>query len=438
MIRAPLSFVSSAIRKSPRWKAAFSAVCAGLLLGCHRSNSSPNESSESTKEGAGVTASRTAEDSLERNGDPASNLPVYEIKIGARELRALESNAYSDQTYPASFICNGAIYENVRVRSRGAWARSWPKKAFKIFFEKAHAFEGQHCLDLNSGWHDPAFIREPLAYYIYSACGVPASKAKMVRVNVNGQFHGVYIEVEQPDKAFLERNKLKGAAVYKANSHANAADERDLGAERAFAAHYEKETEKKTGAADLQEFCHELAGARNSSDFFARSVDLDKYINYLAATVLIQHWDGFNKNHFLVHDLKGTGKWFAVPWDLDRTLGDHWNWSFTEARLPILLGTQRSPGVTGWNRLEERFFSDPILRRRFCERLDELLRTEFTPEKLFPVIDRFEQELKTEARLDYARWPRQDSDFHGGVAQLKQFVNKRRAYLLAELPKLKK
>jgi spore coat protein H len=416
--------ISSPHRTRFKWSSlTVSVLCAFLFFGCGRSSSHA------------PTAIRTA---AAETAVIASKLPIYEIRIGSRDLNTLENAAFSNQTYPITFFSDGVAYENATARARGAWARSWPKKALKIFFPKNHPFQGQHCINLNSGWRDPAFVREPLAYYIYAACGAPAPKAQMVRLNVNGQFHGVYVEVEQPVKSFLERYNLKGASVYKANSHSNVADERDLGSAQSFAMHYEKETGQKEDCADLQRFCHELATAPNVLDFFNREVDLEKYINYLAATVLIQHWDGFNKNHFLVHDTRGAGKWFPVPWDLDRTLGDHWNWSFSEARLPILLGTERSRGITGWNRLEDRFFSDPTLTARFLDRLEELLQTQFTSDKLFPVLDQLAEQIDTDARLDYRQWPRQSSDFHQGIAEVKRFIQQRRAYLLAEIPKLRK
>ena len=67
----------------------------------------------------------------------------------------------------------------MKVRLRGDWARTWPKKCLKIFFDKQTLFEGQDRINLNSGWRDPAFVREPLAYQIYAACGVPASRSRM-------------------------------------------------------------------------------------------------------------------------------------------------------------------------------------------------------------------------------------------------------------------
>lgn len=366
-----------------------------------------------------------------------SKLPIYELKMDPKDLRALEANPGSNETHPATLIAGGEIYTNAQVRFRGEWARSWPKKPLKIFFSRDQPFQGHYSLNLNSAWRDPAFVRETLAYHVYAACGVPASRSRMVRLHVNGQFRGLYAEVEQVDKTLLSRFQLKGAALFKATSDNNQADERDLGSEASFASHYENETSKTNGLRDLQLFCHELALATNTLDFFTRRVDLDKYINYLAASVLIQHWDGLNKNHFLVHDRRGSGKWFVLPWDLDRTFGDHWSHSFNHANLSILLGTRQAPAVTGWNRLQDRFLSEPALRAQFLDRLAELLEKEFTADKLFPVLDRLESDIGPEAALDRRRWPGPAGDLHSGIAGVKSFIERRRTFLQNELTQLR-
>lgn len=367
-----------------------------------------------------------------------STLPLYELKMSAGDLRALQMQPYGNGTYPATFSANGKVYQGVKVRARGSWSRSWPKKSLKIQFDHRDAFEGRTRLDLNSCWRDPAFVREVLAYRVYAACGVTASHAQMVRLQVNGRFFGLYADVEQPDKEFLGQRHLKGAELFKAASRSRDADERDLGEEAAYAGAYTRETKKTTNYVELARFCQQLARTPDVAAFFDRSVDLDNYINYLAATVLIQHWDGFNKNHFLVHDLGGSGKWVVIPWDLDRTFGDHWQMRFDVAWLPVLLGTEAAPGVTGWNRLEDRFFSQPALRARFLDRLSELLETQFTPGKLFPILDQLEKEIGPAARMDRARWPSPGGDLHEGIAGVKQFIDQRRAYLLAEIPKLRR
>jgi spore coat protein H len=371
--------------------------------------------------------------------EPADDfkLATYELKMKARDLASLEDSGFSNETFPATFIAGGKTFEGVQVRCRGSWSRSWPKKSLKISFKKDDRMDGEHCVNLNSGWRDPAFVREPLAYHIYAACGVPAPKSRMVRLMVNGSFHGLYIEVEQPEKPLLSRYELKGASLYKAISKMNQADERQHSSEASYARHYERASQKDAGLKELQTFCGALAHSQEAYAFFNANIDLDKYINYLAASALLQHWDSFNKNHYLAFDEKGSKKWFVIPWDLDRTLGDHWNQTFGDYRLPVLLGTQQMPGITGWNRMEDRFLNDPKLRARFLDRLSELLQTEFTPEKLFPILDKLEAEIAKDADRDRRQWPSPTPDLHTGIAGVKTYIKQRRAFLLAEIPKLR-
>src|SRR5215210_7763874 len=78
-----------------------------------------------------------------------SQLPIYELSVSAEEWEKLRRAPRSDDRHPAKFIAGGREY-SADVRYRGAWARTWPKKALKIFFEKDNDFEGQHTLNLNS------------------------------------------------------------------------------------------------------------------------------------------------------------------------------------------------------------------------------------------------------------------------------------------------
>jgi spore coat protein H len=349
----------------------------------------------------------------------------------------LEQSAFSNQTVPATFMTGNEVYTNVTVRYRGEWARSWPKKPIKILFAKDKPFHGEHTLNLNSGWRDPAFVRECLAYHVFSACGVPAPRSGMVRLSFNGEFRGLYVQVQQPDKEFAHNSNLKGAVVYKAVSRSNQSDERELSNDAAYHHGYKKQTHKQEGYEELEQFCHDLAHAPNTLEFFDRRVDLDQYVSYLAATALVQNWDGFNKNHYLVYDAQGSHKWFAVPWDLDRTFGDHWNGSFSEARLEPWLGIRSSPGVTGWNRLQDRFFSEPALRAKLADRLTDLLQNEFTEAKLFPLVDQLEKQIAADAAMDRRRWPAPVSDLHSGIRQLKEFIRQRRSFLLSQIPRLR-
>ncbi|MDB6033712.1 MAG: hypothetical protein JWM16_4050 [Verrucomicrobiales bacterium] len=366
----------------------------------------------------------------------SSKLPVYELRMEPRDLGKLDADPRSNETHPATFIAEGVTYEKVRVRYRGDWARSWPKKPLKIFFNDDKPFQGHHSLNLNSAWRDASFLRETLAYQVYNTCGMPAPQSRVVRLDLNGQFRGLYVEVEQVDKTFLKRVHFKGAALYKAHSSENWADERDLGRLASYTNHYEPETQKNETHADLQQFCYALSRSTNALEFFTNHVDVEKYINFLAATAFVQNWDCFNKNHYLLHDIKGSKKWVVVPWDLDRTFGDIWFGRAIGAELPILQGTKSFPGPTGWNRMMEKFFSDPTLRARFAKRLRQLLDTELTTEKLFPVLDRFEAEAKVEAAQDRQRWRGSPLSLQKGMEQLKNYIERRRNFLVKDLENL--
>jgi spore coat protein H len=365
-------------------------------------------------------------------------LPIYELRLAPGDLRAIEMAAFGNTEYPATFTAAGKDYTGVKVRPRGAWSRGWPKKSLKIHFSHEAPFQGHHSLNLNSAWRDPAFVREVLAYEVFASCDVPASQARMIRLQVNGQFYGLYVEVEQPDKALLARHHLESADLYKAASNSRDADERRLGDEASYRQAYTRETRKTADFGDLAAFCQALASESDAAAFFKQHVAVEEYINYLAANVLIQNWDGFNKNHYVACDRGEPAKWHVIPWDLDRTFGDHWHMRFDEARLPILLGTRAQPGVTGWNRLEDRFFSEPELRARFLDRLAELLAKEFTTEKLFPRLDKLQTEIAVAAEADRARWPSPAGDLHDGIQGVKAFIEQRRVYLLQEIPRLRK
>ena len=129
-------------------------------------------------------------------GPSDSALPLYELRMDPKDMMALQRNPYSNETRPATFVAGAEVYEGVKVRTRGAFSRSWPKKSLKIIFKSDQPFDGHHALDLNSGWRDPAMLREALAYHVYAMCGAPASRSRMVRLNLNGKFRGVYVEVE--------------------------------------------------------------------------------------------------------------------------------------------------------------------------------------------------------------------------------------------------
>jgi spore coat protein CotH len=170
-------------------------------------------------------------------------------------------------------------------------------------------------------------VREPLANSVYRDLGIPASESRLLRLDVNGELWGVFAEAEQPNKDFLKKWKLEDTQLFKAVSGSHRSDQRDLGSPRAYARDYQNETGEEDDFDSLHAFCHELETSADKEAFFKEYVNLTQFTNYLCANAVLQHWDSFSKNHFIAKE-STTNHWMIIPWDLDRTLGDHWYGGF--------------------------------------------------------------------------------------------------------------
>lgn len=360
-----------------------------------------------------------------------AKIPVYSLVVDPEDVRRLEQNPYSNETVSAWFAHDGRTLP-AHVRFRGQWARSWGKKSWKIILEPEARHRGVRRLNLNSCERDPSFLREALAYRVYREVGCPASRARMARLQVNGEVLGTYADIEHPRRPLLARWGLDDAVLYKAASPSNESDGRNLGSLERWSSHWEVETPDGADLAPLRTLCLELATARDVDEFFERRVDIDRFIAFLVAGAVTQNWDAFNKNHLIAIEHGGRGRAVFLPWDLDRTFGDHWHGGFDASSVPADLGTHHSPGPTGWNRFIDRFFSSEALRKRFLAALERALAETFTAEHLGPEIHALADGIRAEIPLDEKRWHRH-SNWDGEVFALERWIEARRRFLLKAL-----
>ena len=365
-----------------------------------------------------------------------SNFPVYHILISSTNLQRLDNNPSSDDFVEATFVHDGAVYDAISVRYRGAWARSWAKKSWKIKFNKGHYFEDQRTINLNSCFRDPAFMREKLAYDVFKSAGIPYCETKFVRLQLNGQFWGVFVEVEHPDKRYMARNNRPNGALYKANPGADNRDERVFGSYEEYVSAYDKHSREWESYDDLITFIEQLNAAPNAEQFLKDNLNLDAYASYMAANACIMNWDQFVRNHYNLCDTEGTGKWEQAPWDLDRTMGDHWDGRFTAYDLPLLAGDRNHTVVGGWwNRVVDKFLSVPGYRNLYYQRLGQFLDTFYTEQNVIQQIDYHYGLLADEVALDRAKWGGGEGrNLATGVNELKTFVRNRIAFMKANLP----
>ena len=115
----------------------------------------------------------------------------------------------TDVEVPAELVVDGKVYSDVGVRARGTSSyftvRS-AKKSFNIaidYGDDNQRLYGYKTLNLLNGHVDPSFLREVL-YNRIARDYMPAMKTNLVKLVINGKSWGVYINLQQFNKDFLD------------------------------------------------------------------------------------------------------------------------------------------------------------------------------------------------------------------------------------------
>ena len=121
-----------------------------------------------------------------------------------------QMNAFyrTDIEVPAELIVDGKVYPEVGVHFRGSssyFTVNSEKKSFNIavdYAEDGQRLYGYKTLNLLNGHVDASFLREVL-YNRIAYDYIPAMKTNLVKLVINGENWGVYINLQQYNKDFL-------------------------------------------------------------------------------------------------------------------------------------------------------------------------------------------------------------------------------------------
>jgi hypothetical protein len=136
---------------------------------------------------------------------------VHEIKMYFSQPNywsLLTSNYRSKTNLLAKIVVNGKELDSVGIRFKGQTSFMGPsqKKSFDIEldgFIDGQDYEGYNTLNLNNSFQDPSFMRE-VFYYHTIRNHSPAAQASFVRLYINDQDWGIYQNIQQLNKDFLE------------------------------------------------------------------------------------------------------------------------------------------------------------------------------------------------------------------------------------------
>lgn len=118
-------------------------------------------------------------------------------------------NAGQDKNILADLIVDGITYHDVGVRFRGLTSYMTGisrKKSFNISIDEIYPDQrlmGYKTLNLNNCNMDPSFIREVLYFNIFRRYA-PCPQANFIKLIINGEDWGIYVNVQQINAALVE------------------------------------------------------------------------------------------------------------------------------------------------------------------------------------------------------------------------------------------
>jgi hypothetical protein len=325
-------------------------------------------------------------------------VPRIDILIHPDSLAYIYENVESTHEFPVTFIFNNGVLKDtlspIGFRLRGNTSRYAKKKAFKLSFntfQQGQRYMGLEKMNLNSEHNDPSIIRSKLCWNLLRKMEIPAPYANHVEVYINGNYYGLYINVENVDEAFVKlRFGNNDGNLYKClwpadltwrgdnpDNYKFVADGR-----RAYDLSINKEEDDYTDLRDFIEILHTTpdSGFKCAIEEVFNVYD---YLKIMAFEMLSAQWDGYiyNKNNYYLYHNTTSGKFEFIPYDLDNTFGIDW--------FNIDWGTRN---IYAWSSGESRPLYDRIMandefRDQFSFYMSQILEEYWNPDVFFPEID---------------------------------------------------
>ncbi|NNE29098.1 MAG: T9SS type A sorting domain-containing protein [Saprospiraceae bacterium] len=384
-------------------------------------------------------------------------VPRIDIFMSSSDLDVMwdPANHQDDLHYPASFtMSNGTDTDtllNVGVRLRGNTSLQSQKKSIKISFNTfvpGRSYKGLEKMNINGEHNDPSVVRSKLCWDLCEEMRIPASRSNHVRLYINSQYYGLYINVEHIDEEFVQLRYGGNGNLYKCLWPATLeylGSNPDLyklesGDRRVY------ELKTNTAEDDYSDLANFIDVLNNTSDAnlqceLEKVFNVQNYLKCIAMDILTGNWDGpiYNKNNFYLYHNPRTEKFEYIPFDLDNTFGIKWFGEWTDRN--IYSWAQDGEPRPIYNRI----IQHPTYRKQFTYYINQFLQNHFNDSAFFARIDSLKEMIQPFIPndpfypLDYGF---DISDFENSYTQglstfhvphgLKEFISLRRSSALSQ------
>ncbi len=279
-----------------------------------------------------------------------------------------------DERIPATLTLNGTTFDSVGVRYKGNSTfclpndNSSPKVPYNI--DMNYFIDNQQLLDYNkiklaNAWMDPTFVKQIVSSNIYRRY-LPTGESNLVKLNVQGNYVGLYVNDESINKQFLKKHfDEKSGPLFKCDNIDRFCDTANAPSSMPPNLYYMgDDTTLYYDSYDMksEQGWGELVNLIKVIDLDFQNIDsvlnVDRTLWAFAVNQVIQNLDCYNTYYIHNYYLYQTkdGLFQMIPWDLDNSFSgaimgfDFWNPSNIYEYDPYFSG----PSLGGSQPWEER------------------------------------------------------------------------------------
>jgi hypothetical protein len=355
-------------------------------------------------------------------------LPTFELTIDPAEWQALEyewANGLMNEEmgldptpyHPLAEFRYGEVVITdalIRLRGNATWWTPEDKLQFQIGFDeydKDGRFLGLRKLAFDAATFNRHMLRDRLALAAMRDMGVAAPCANNARLDINGEYYGLFTNLEKLDMTFLERvfDDPTGDLYERAN----------------WTLKTNEDTATGVRLAALK--------AAKSSEALTDYLDLEQALQVFAAEAILPNSDGMwagGLNYYLYDDPLG-GRFVLLPWDLDNTF-ERFNGP-PEGEYPA------NPDPVVWHKLLTHgrpFYDIALLDSEWFDyylaSIEQQLDTGYNAEALHQRIDEWTAQIKDSVFEDPNK-PYSNALYLNRVAALHAYVQARHDFLVTWL-----
>ena len=364
----------------------------------------------STTDGSSSGNSDTSVDIVDEVVFPHNEVVEVNIVIDESLLAELNENAMDEEYYEASIEYNGISVSNVAIRTKGnsslqqVATSDSTRFSFKVdfnYYVSGQSLLGVKKLNLNNIFSDDTLMAEYLGYEMLESIDGDASRTSYVALSINGEYHGLYLAVEEVNESYLSNHfDDNNGALYKPDMGVGSdlvyfsddiADYTDI---------IDKSDSKDDGS-DFISFVKEIQNVLDGHGDLGTVMNVDSFLKYLAVSTATIHLDtyqsGMDHNYYLYsHD--GVFEW--ISWDLNMIFNGYPGANLTETQAVDFLIDEPVIGSLNDYELIEAIFMNEEYVAIYHDYLEQLMNG-YLEEEAFEakVLETYEM-IKTYASID--------------------------------------